>query len=96
MKSFGAWTDISGCCCGIQHRITINFHNSWLSHVTRWNFDEATLKSSSSSSSENLLVPPGATLYHSPQIETYVLELHHGQQRDDDDDGAALILVAWW
>ena len=25
---------------GIQLRITINFHNSWLSHVTRWNFDE--------------------------------------------------------
>ena len=29
-----------GCWWGIQLRITINFHNSWLSHVTRWNFDE--------------------------------------------------------
>ena len=32
--------DISSRVGGIQPGITINFHNSWLSHVTSWNFDE--------------------------------------------------------
>ena len=61
---------------GIQLRITINFHNSWLSHVTRWNFDEKcnfffTLQLRNLlffyfALDFVLLFLPRATLYHSP------------------------------
>ena len=53
---------------GIQLRITINFHNSWLSHVTRWNFDEKCnfFLLYIAEKSALLLFLPQATLYHSP------------------------------
>ena len=68
---------------GIQLRITINFHNSWLSHVTRWNFDEKcnfffTLEICSSS-----ILAPSNALPLSTQIET------SWSNNQDDDDVAA-------